>query len=158
MLEQALWRAREARLCVLEAMAAVIARPRVDLKDSAPLVEQLHVPPDLLGKLVGPAGANVRRIQALTGAHIQVAMPDEDAVGALPIVSVYAPRKAMAATKALIRTTLDEHRRISGSPLSAITPVNARVFSVGTVVDAVVTRVLEFGIIMSQVRAPLGVV
>ena len=58
-------------------MAVVIARPRAELKDSAPLVEQLHVPPDLLGKLIGPAGATVRRIQAATGAHVQVRVTKE---------------------------------------------------------------------------------
>lgn len=71
-LEQALWRAREARLSVLAAMAEVVARPRAELKEGTPLVEQLHVPPDLLGKLIGPGGATVRRIQAATGAHVQV--------------------------------------------------------------------------------------
>ena len=65
-------------MSVLDAMASVIPRPRPELKDSAPLVEQLNVPADLLGKLIGPGGATVRRIQAATGAHVQVLHVSEE--------------------------------------------------------------------------------
>jgi polyribonucleotide nucleotidyltransferase len=60
-------------------MAAVIATPRPEVKDSAPLVEQMHVPVDLIGRLLGQGGSAIRRIQAVTGAHVQVA----DCAGAL---------------------------------------------------------------------------
>ena len=58
----------------------------------------------------------------------------------------------MEAAKVAIRTTLDEHRRLSGSPLSAVTSLRAPGLVVGQCVDLVVSKVLEFGVLLSQVR------
>lgn len=68
-------------------------------------------------------------------------------------MSIYAPRAAMGPAKTLIRATLDEHRRMSGSPLSPVTSLRAPDLRIGSTVTLVVSRVLEFGVLLSQVRA-----
>lgn len=149
-LEQALWRARDARLLVLDAMAAVIATPRPEVKDSAPLVEQMHVPVDLIGRLLGQGGSAIRRIQAVTGAHVQVSTPDEaSGGGSLPVVSVYAPRAQMASAKDLIRTAFDEHGRMTGAIMSPVTSLNGPSLTVGTPATVVVSKLMDFGALLS---------
>ena len=62
-LEQALAQAREGRLSILEKMLAVIPEPRKELSAHAPSIVTIKIDPDKIGKVIGPGGKVVRKIQ-----------------------------------------------------------------------------------------------
>ena len=70
--ESALQRAKEGRLEIIEFMKSVIAEPREDLAEHAPRITTLSIPTDKIGALIGPGGANIRRICEVTGAQIDI--------------------------------------------------------------------------------------
>ena len=82
LVEGAFEQARQARLKLLDFMGGVIAKPRDELSPYAPRIEQLTIPVDKIGELIGPGGKNIRRIQDLSGAQIDI---EEDGT-----VNVYA--------------------------------------------------------------------
>ena len=82
-LAQALSQAKEARLKILDTMAAAIAAPRDDVKEGAPKIVSFEIPIDKIGEVIGPKGKVINQISADTGADISV---DDD--GAVGIVSV----------------------------------------------------------------------
>ena len=65
-------RARKARLEILHTLLSVIDKPRKDISIYAPKMVVTNIPPDLIGKLIGPGGSNVKRIQEITGATIEI--------------------------------------------------------------------------------------
>jgi polyribonucleotide nucleotidyltransferase len=71
-IEEALRRAREARLEILEAMNACISAPRPELSPYAPRIHTIKIPIDKIGALIGPGGKTIRSIIAETGARIDV--------------------------------------------------------------------------------------
>jgi polyribonucleotide nucleotidyltransferase len=62
-LSQALTQARTGRLHILEKMAETIAEPRPELSIYAPRITTMHVDPDKIGKIIGPGGKMIRKIQ-----------------------------------------------------------------------------------------------
>ncbi len=71
-LSQALAQAREGRLHILQAMNAVIDRPRPDLSPYAPRIIKLHIDPEKIGAVIGPGGKMIRSIIEASGAEIDV--------------------------------------------------------------------------------------
>ncbi len=71
-LEQALKRAREARLQILEKMGQTIAQPRTRLSPYAPRMYRMTIPTDKIGALIGPGGRRIRAIIDETKASIDV--------------------------------------------------------------------------------------
>ncbi len=71
-LRQALEQARLARLEILDFMASVLPAPRSQLSPYAPRITTINVPPDLIGKLIGPGGKTVRGLQEETGTKIDI--------------------------------------------------------------------------------------
>jgi polyribonucleotide nucleotidyltransferase len=71
-MKRALDQAREGRIHVLKTMLAAMPRPREEYSPYAPRVEQVKIPRDKIGMLIGPGGKNIRRIQEETGATIEV--------------------------------------------------------------------------------------
>jgi polyribonucleotide nucleotidyltransferase len=71
-LEQALKRAREARLQVLEKMRQTIAQPRPQLSPHAPRMYRMTIPTEKIGALIGPGGRRIRSIIEETKASIDV--------------------------------------------------------------------------------------
>jgi len=69
---QALQRAREARLEILEKMRAVIDKPRPQISEYAPRILTISIDPDKIGKVIGPGGKGIRRIEQETGATIEI--------------------------------------------------------------------------------------
>jgi polyribonucleotide nucleotidyltransferase len=61
-LEQALARAREARLFILDKIREVIAEPRTDLSPFAPRMYRITIPQDKIGTVIGPGGRVIRSI------------------------------------------------------------------------------------------------
>jgi len=69
---QALDQAKEARLFILDKMAAVINTPRATVSKYAPKIQVLHVAKDQIGEVIGPGGRVIRAIIEATGADIDV--------------------------------------------------------------------------------------
>ncbi len=65
-------RAQEARMKILEAMAAVIPTPRTALSQYAPNVQVVKIPVEKIGEVIGPGGKMIRQIIAATGADVDV--------------------------------------------------------------------------------------
>jgi len=62
-LSQALAQARTGRLYILDKMAETITEPRAELSAYAPRITTIHVDPDKIGKIIGPGGKMIRKIQ-----------------------------------------------------------------------------------------------
>jgi len=69
---ESLQRARTARLSILEQMNKVISEPRGELSQYAPRMIMLKIDPEKIGKIIGPGGKTINRIQSETGANIDV--------------------------------------------------------------------------------------
>src|SRR2546422_10832811 len=68
----ALERAKQARLHILDIMDQAIPRPRSQLSKYAPRIITMQIRPDKIGDLIGPKGKIIRGIQEQTGAEINV--------------------------------------------------------------------------------------
>jgi polyribonucleotide nucleotidyltransferase len=64
--------AREARLLILETMAATLDGPRPELAETAPKIEAVMVPKDKIGEVIGPKGKTIRELESETGATIEI--------------------------------------------------------------------------------------
>ena len=68
----ALEQARKARVVILDAMKAVIEAPREELSEFAPRMLTIKIDPDKIGKVIGPGGKMIKKIQEETGATIDI--------------------------------------------------------------------------------------
>ncbi len=71
-LEQALKKARKARLKVLEKIKEAIEEPRPHLSPSAPKVIKTTVPKEKIGKVIGSGGKTIRKIGEKTESEIDI--------------------------------------------------------------------------------------
>jgi len=69
---ETLQRALEARLFILDEMAKVLAAPRPALSQYAPRMLTIKIDPEKIGKVIGPGGKTINRIQGETGAKIDI--------------------------------------------------------------------------------------
>ncbi len=67
-----LHRAKEARLVILDKMAAVLPAPRKEISKYAPRLLTIKIDPEKIGKIIGPGGKNIKGLQADTGANIDI--------------------------------------------------------------------------------------
>lgn len=121
-MKQALNQAREGRLHILDKMLACIPEPRKEVSALAPKVQQIRIPADRIGELIGPGGKVIKNIIAMTGADIEV-----EEVEGFGVVNV----------------SSDDQAKID----SAITWISGmmRTLEVGEEFDGVVTRVEAYG-------------
>ena len=71
-MREALDRARQARLHILQRMGEVLPGPRAELNQYAPRMLIVMIDPEKIGKVIGPGGKTINRIQKETGATIDV--------------------------------------------------------------------------------------
>ena len=71
-INQALEKARKARVHILDIMQQAMAHPRSQLSKYAPRIITIQIRPDKIGDLIGPKGKTIRGIQEQTGAEINV--------------------------------------------------------------------------------------
>ena len=64
--------ARDARMFILDAMAATLDGPREELAPTAPKIEAIMVPKDKIGEVIGPKGKTIRELEEETGATIEI--------------------------------------------------------------------------------------
>ena len=121
-LEKALMQAKAGREHILNCITETMAEPRAELKPHVPRIEQIIIPKEFIGAVIGPGGKIIQGIQEDTGATITI--DEEDGVGK---VQVSAPDKA-AITAAL-------------SKIKAIVAVP----EVGEVYEGTVRSVMPYG-------------
>lgn len=118
---EAIEAATEARLKILDIMASVMPEPRTTINPNAPRIHSMKIDPEKIGALIGPGGKNIRRIQELTGANIDI---NEDNTGRLLV---------FAQGEAALKRAIDE-----------IDSCTAEI-EVGRIYTGVVRGVKEFG-------------
>ncbi|MBE0535966.1 MAG: polyribonucleotide nucleotidyltransferase [Phycisphaerae bacterium] len=69
---EALQRAKEARLQILETMSRTIDKPRENLSIYAPKIVSIKIDPEYIGKIIGPGGKMIKSIQEQTGSQIEI--------------------------------------------------------------------------------------
>jgi polyribonucleotide nucleotidyltransferase len=67
-----LQRAREARLTILDKMQAALPAPRPEISKYAPRLLTIKIDPEKIGKLIGPGGKNIKKLQEETGAQVDI--------------------------------------------------------------------------------------
>ena len=67
-----LHRAKEARLKILDIMAKALPQSRTDISEHAPRLLTVKINPEKIGKIIGPGGKNIKRLQEETGANIDI--------------------------------------------------------------------------------------
>jgi len=118
-LREALERAKQARLAILSEMVRTISAPRDHLSPYAPMLQTITIPVEKIGLVIGPGGKTIRRIIEETGAEIDI---EDD--GKVKIAGIDA--EAVAAAQTRIEDLTAE-------------------LEVGAVMQAKVTRVVDFG-------------
>ncbi|MFH1230198.1 MAG: polyribonucleotide nucleotidyltransferase [Planctomycetota bacterium] len=71
-ISQALQQAREGRIFILGEMKKILAVTRENISSYAPRFAKLKIKQDKIGALIGPSGKNIKKIQADTGATIEI--------------------------------------------------------------------------------------
>ncbi len=87
-----LGRARTARLEILKTMLASLPESRKEVSEYAPKIEQIQVPVDKIGEVIGPGGKNIKAIIAQTGADVDI---DDNGTVSISAVSEEAVRSAV---------------------------------------------------------------
>jgi len=64
--------ARKGRIEILKMILSVIERPRKKLSSYAPKLTIIKIPVDMIGRVIGPGGRDIKRIQEETGANIEI--------------------------------------------------------------------------------------
>lgn len=72
LMEEAIYRTRDARFHVLEVMQSALAVPRTTMSQYAPRIETIRINPDKIGLIIGPGGKTIKGIVAETGAEINI--------------------------------------------------------------------------------------
>ncbi|HEY5741016.1 MAG TPA: polyribonucleotide nucleotidyltransferase, partial [Terrimicrobiaceae bacterium] len=72
LMEEAIYRTRDARLEILQVMNASLSAPRTELSPYAPRIETIRIKPDKIGLIIGPGGKTIKGIVAETGAEINI--------------------------------------------------------------------------------------
>ncbi len=114
-----LHRAKGARLKILSTMSSVIDRPRPTISDYAPRMLTIKIDPEKIGKVIGPGGKVIKKIQEDTGAKLDI---EDDG-------TVY--------ISSLVGGAAEKARAIVEAMTASITP--------GRIYDGRVVAVKEFG-------------
>ncbi len=88
-LEEALSQAKDGRLHILEEMMKTLSEPRKDFKSHVPRIENISVPEDAIGGIIGKGGETIQTIQSETKTSIGIG----DAVDGMANVEIFAEEK-----------------------------------------------------------------
>ncbi len=77
---KALNQAKEGRLHILGKILETISEPREDYKPHAPRIEQLTIPKDFIGAIIGPGGKVIQEMQRETGTVITIEEVDNKGI------------------------------------------------------------------------------
>ena len=121
-LEKALQQAKEGREHILGCITDTIAEPREELKPHVPRIEQIIIPKEFIGAVIGPGGKIIQQMQEDTTTVITI-----DEVDGVGKVQVSAPNREA------IDAALGKIRAIVAIP------------EIGEVYDGVVRSVMPYG-------------
>jgi polyribonucleotide nucleotidyltransferase len=95
---QALTQARAGRLHILDKMAETLTAPRDEMSEYAPRITTVQIDPEKIGKIIGPGGKMIRKIQE--DCDVQIDVEDD---GTVYIAAIDGPgaERAMAMIEAL---------------------------------------------------------
>jgi polyribonucleotide nucleotidyltransferase len=125
-------RAKTARLEILKKMLATIPSSRANISQYAPKIEQVKIPVEKIGEVIGPGGKMIKNIIATTGAQVDV---EDDGTVAISGTDDEAVKKAVEWVKGLIREV-----------------------QVGEVFEGEVKRILPFGAFVEVLPGKEGMV
>jgi len=97
-IRETLHRAKEARLTILDKMQAVLPAPRPEISKYAPRLLIVKIDPEKIGKLIGPGGKNIKKLQEETGAQIDI---EDDGTVYVSSVDAAAAEKARDLVEAM---------------------------------------------------------
>jgi len=98
-MREALGRAREGRLHILDVMRQTLAEPRSEMSQYAPRIMTIQINPEKIGEVIGPKGKTIRSIQEQTGAQINI---EDTGVVTVSSVSGEAAENARAMIEAIV--------------------------------------------------------
>lgn len=136
-LEEALEQAKVGRMHIMGKMLECIAEPRDTISEYAPKIQQIEIPADRIGELIGPGGKMIKEIIARSQADINV---DEDAEREVGLVNI----------SAVDQNAIDTAVRIITNMM--------RVVDIGEEFDGDVTRVEGYGAFVEYLPGREGLV
>jgi polyribonucleotide nucleotidyltransferase len=98
-MREALGRAREGRMHILEVMQRTLGEPRSEMSQYAPRIMTIQINPEKIGEVIGPKGKTIRSIQEQTGAQINI---EDTGVVTVSSVSGEAAENARAMIEAIV--------------------------------------------------------
>jgi polyribonucleotide nucleotidyltransferase len=98
-MREALGRARQGRLHILEVMQQTLGEPRSEMSQYAPRIMTIQINPEKIGEVIGPKGKTIRSIQEQTGAQINI---EDTGVVTVSSVSGEAAENARAMIEAIV--------------------------------------------------------
>ena len=121
-LEQALMQAKAGREHILAEMLKTMPEARTELKPHVPRIEQIIIPKEFIGAVIGPGGKIIQGMQEDTGATITI--DEEDGVGKVQV---------SGSSKAVIDAAMSKIKAIVAVP------------EIGEVYDGTVRSVMPYG-------------
>ena len=100
LMREALKRAHDARLHVLDIMQQTLGEPRSSLSPLAPRIITVQVNPDKIGEVIGPKGKTIRGIEERTGAEVNI---DDTGLVTISSVSGEAAERAREIVESLVQ-------------------------------------------------------
>jgi polyribonucleotide nucleotidyltransferase len=97
-MSQAMGQAREGRLHILDKMAETISEPRDEMSPFAPRITTMHIDPEKIGKIIGPGGKMIRKIQEECEVDVDI---EDDGTVYIAAVEGLGAQKAIAMIEAL---------------------------------------------------------
>lgn len=122
-LKQALEQAKAGRMHILGKMLETLPAPRAEFRPNVPRCEQLSIPRDMIGPVIGPGGKVIQEMQRASGAQINIEEKEDKGV-----VTIYATSKeSMEIAKSKIRSivALPEVGEIYRGKVKSILPFGA---------------------------------
>ncbi len=122
-LREALERAKDARLAIIEVMTAAIAAPRDDISPRAPKIITLTIDPKKIGMVIGSGGKTINKLKEETGVD-EISIEDDG--------TIFVMGTAEGAKEAVARIEAMTHE-----------------FKAGEMITGTVTRLAAFGAFVS---------
>ncbi len=98
-MQEALERARKARLSILEVMGQTLSSAREEMSDYAPRIVTIQINPEKIGEIIGPKGKTIRGIEEKTGAKLNI---EDTGVVTISAVSADVGRAAREMVEAIV--------------------------------------------------------
>lgn len=122
--KNALEEAKKARLKILDFMNKVIKEPRKNLSPYAPKIVFLQIPKEKIGELIGPGGKVINGILQAANNEVSITIEEDGKV----FISGHS-EELLNSTLALVKSVIRE-------------------YTVGEIVEGVVSKILDFGAIV----------